>query len=34
MGPIDKKSALVEVLPEPMLIQFTDTYIRHYGEMS
>ena len=20
-------------LPEPMMIQFTDTYMRHYGEM-
>ena len=38
-GPIDNKSALVQVmawrrtgdkpLPEPMLTQFTDTYMRH-----
>ena len=39
MGPIDYKSALVQVmawrrtgdkpLPEPMLAQFTDAYMRH-----
>ena len=43
-GPIDNKSALVQVmawcrtgdkqLPEPMLTQFADAYMRHYGEMS
>ena len=43
-GPIDNKAALVQVmawrwtgdkpLPEPMLAQFTDAYMRHYGEMS
>ena len=43
-GPIDKKSALIQVmvcrlfgtkpLPEPMLTQCTDAYMRHYGEMS
>ena len=43
-GPIDNKWALVQVmawhhigakaLPELMLIQFTDAYIRHEGEMS
>ena len=43
-GLVDKKSALVQVmacrlfgakpLPEPMLIQFTDEYMRHSGEMS
>ena len=43
-GPIDNKSALVRVmawrrtgdkpLPEPMLTQFTDAYMRHKGEMS
>ena len=42
-GPIDIKWALVQVmawrrigdkqLPEPMLIQFTDVYMRHQGEM-
>ena len=42
--PIDNKSALVQVmvwrrtrdkgLPEPMLDEFTDAYIRHLGEMS
>ena len=41
--PIDNKSALVQVmawrrtgdkpLPEPMLTQFTDTYMQHKGEM-
>ena len=41
-GPIDKKSALVQVmawhqtgikpLPEPMFTQFTDTYMRHLGD--
>ena len=44
MSPIDNNPALVQVmgwrrtddklLPEPMLIKFTDAYIRHYGEMS
>ena len=43
-GPIDNKSAFVQVmarhrtgdnpLPEPMLTQFTDAYMRHKGEMS
>ena len=43
-APIDNKPALVQVmawrrpgnkpLPEPMLTQFTDAYMRHYGEMS
>ena len=43
-GPTDKKSALVKVmacrplgvkpLPEPMLTQFSDAYMRHKGEMS
>ena len=43
-GPINNKSALVQVmachlfgakpLPEPMLSQFTDAYMRHWGEMS
>ena len=43
-SPIDNKSALLQVmawrrtgdkpLPEPMLIQFTDAYMRHKGEMS
>ena len=43
-GPIDNKSALVQVmawcrtgdksLPEPMLPQFTEAYMRHQGEMS
>ena len=43
-GPIDDKSALVQVMawrrpggkpfPEAMLTQFTDAYLRHYGEMS
>ena len=42
--PVDNKSALVQVmawrlldakpLPEPMLTQFTDAYMRHEGEMS
>ena len=42
-GPIDYKSALVQVvawhrtgeqpLPESMLTQFTDAYIRHQGEL-
>ena len=41
---IDKMSALVQVmawrltgdkpLPKPMMTQFTDAYIRHYGDMS
>ena len=41
---IDKESALVQVmawrhtgdkpLPDPMLTQFTDAYMRHYGELS
>ena len=38
MGPIDNKSALIlfgdKPLPEPMLTQFTDTYMLHLGEMS
>ena len=43
-SPIDNKQALVQVmawrrtgdksLPEPMLIQFTDAYMRHKGHMS
>ena len=43
-GPIDNNLALVRVmarrqtghksLPEPMLTQFTDAYMRHKGEMS
>ena len=43
-SPIDNKAALVQVmawrqtgdksLPEPMLTQFTDTYMRHQGAMS
>ena len=43
-GLIDNKTALVQVmawhrtgnkpLPEPMLIKFTDAYMRHQGEMS
>ena len=43
-SPIDNKSALVRVmawrrtgdkpLPEPMMIQFTDAYMQHQGEMS
>ena len=43
-SPIDNKPALVLImawrrtgdkpLPEPMLTQFTDAYMRHYGEMS
>ena len=43
-SPIDNKPALVQVmawrrtggklLPEPMLTQFTDAYMRHQGEMS
>ena len=43
-GPIDNTWALVQVvawrrtgdkpLPEPMLTQFSDTYIWHVGEMS
>ena len=42
--PIDNKSELVEVtaqyqanetpLPEPMAIQFTDTYLGHQGSMN
>ena len=42
-GPIDFKSALVQVmawhrtgekpLPESMLTQFTDSYIRHWGKI-
>ena len=37
---IDEKTALYQVMAwywtgaEPMLIQFTDAYMRHYGEMS
>ena len=44
MGPISNKWTLVQVmawhrigdkpLPESMLIQFTNAYIWHYGEMS
>ena len=44
MGPIDNKSALVQVtawhrpgdkpLYEPMLTHFTDAYMRYQGEMS
>ena len=40
-SPIDKKPALVQAmawrrtgdkpLPEPMMTQFTDTYMQHYG---
>ena len=43
-GPIDNESAMVQVmawrlfgakpLPEPMLAQFTDAYMRHWGEIS
>ena len=43
-NPIGNKSALVQVmawrrtgdkpLPEPMMTQFTDAYMRHWGEMS
>ena len=43
-GPIDNNPALVQILAwhrvgdkplsEPMLIRFTDAYMRHYGEMS
>ena len=43
-GQIDNKSPLVQVmtwrrtgnkpLSEPMLFQFIDAYIQHYGEMS
>ena len=43
-SPIDNKTALVPVmawrrtgdkpLPELLLTQFTDAYMRHYGEMS
>ena len=43
-SPIDNKPVLVQLmawrrtgdkpLPEPMLTQFTDAYMRHYGEMS
>ena len=43
-SPIDNNPALVQVvgwrrtddklMPEPMLIKFTDAYMRHYGEMS
>ena len=42
--PIDNKSALVQVMawcwtgnktfPEPMMTQFTDAYMQHYGGMS
>ena len=42
-GPVDNKAALVQVmswrwtgdrpLPQTMLIQFTDVYMRQYGEM-
>ena len=37
--PIDSKWALVQVmteclLPEPILTQFYDAYMRHYGDMS
>ena len=44
VGPTDNNSALVQVmawrragdkpLPEPVMIQFTDAYMRHQGEMS
>ena len=44
LGSIDYKSSLFQVLawpwtgdkslPEPMLIQFTDAYMQHEGEMS
>ena len=44
MGPIDNKPALVQVmvwhrtgdkpLPEPMMAQFTDAYMRFWGEMN
>ena len=44
MGPIDKNSALVQVMTwcrtgdkpyhESMLTRFTDAYMRHKGEMS
>ena len=43
-SPIDNKPSLVQVmawcqigdkpLSEPMMAQFTDAYMRHYGEMS
>ena len=43
-SPINNKPVLVQVmnwrrtgdkpLPEPMMTQFTDVYMRHYGEMS
>ena len=43
-GPIDNKSSLVQVMawqlpgdkpfPEPMLTQFPDAYMWHWGEMS
>ena len=43
-GPINNKSAFVQVmawrrtgdkpLPEPMMTQLTDAYMRHQGEMS
>ena len=43
-SPIDNKAALVQVmawrrtgdkpLPEPMMTQFIDAYMRHQGEMS
>ena len=43
-GPIDIKAAMVQImawhrtgdkpLPEPMLTQFTDAIMQHYGEMS
>ena len=43
-SPIDNKPAMVQVmawrrtggkpLPEPMMVQFIDAYLRHQGEMS
>ena len=43
-GPIDNNPAFVQImawrlfgaksLSKPILMQFTDTYMRHYGEMS
>ena len=44
MGPIDNNQALFEIMAwrlignkplyEPMLTQFTDPYMRHWGEMN
>ena len=44
MSPVDNKQSFCQVmawgrigdkpLSEPMLNQFTDAYMRHYGEMS